>query len=48
MSESKMVGKAPIQVIKKVWERIAPLKLAETAWDNVSPPYLAPEGYDRC
>ncbi|TXT04268.1 hypothetical protein VHUM_04266 [Vanrija humicola] len=26
---------APIQVIKRVWERIAPLSLAETAWDNV-------------
>lgn len=27
---------APIQVIKRVWERIAPLSLAETSWDNVS------------
>jgi hypothetical protein len=41
MSDSKMASKAPVQVIKKVWERIAPLKLAETAWDNVSPPYIA-------
>jgi len=26
----------PINVIKRVWERIAPLQLAETSWDNVS------------
>ncbi|KAL1409509.1 hypothetical protein Q8F55_003492 [Vanrija albida] len=25
----------PIQVIKRVWERIAPLSLADTTWDNV-------------
>ena len=40
MSDAKMSGRAPIQVIKKVWERIAPLKLAETAWDNVRPAVL--------
>jgi len=26
---------APIQHIKKVWEKIAPLALADKSWDNV-------------
>lgn len=26
---------APIQHVKKVWERIAPLHLADKSWDNV-------------
>lgn len=31
-----LASRTPIQLIKKVWERIAPLSLAETSWDNVS------------
>lgn len=31
-----LAARTPIQLVKKVWERIAPLSLAETSWDNVS------------
>lgn len=30
---------APIQHVKKVWERIAPLHLADKSWDNVGGPF---------
>ncbi|RXK41365.1 YbgI/family dinuclear metal center protein [Tremella mesenterica] len=30
-----MSNKAPVHIVKQVWERIAPLQLAERAWDNV-------------
>jgi hypothetical protein len=26
---------SPVQLIKRVWERIAPLQLADKSWDNV-------------
>jgi hypothetical protein len=35
---TEMAVRTPINVIKRVWERIAPLQLAETSWDNVSSP----------
>ena len=31
-----MPPRAAIQIVKRVWERIAPLQLAERSWDNVS------------
>jgi hypothetical protein len=33
---SKVLAGTPIQIIKRVWERIAPLQLADKTWDNVS------------
>jgi len=36
VAASTAAAVTPINLIKRVWERIAPLQLAERSWDNVS------------